>query len=68
MDDGRSGSGSLVVPAARVRVSAEAVRVGPARPADIPEPTVQVVREGDAIRTIQVTCSCGERICIRCDY
>jgi hypothetical protein len=68
MDDGRSGAGGLVVPASRVRVSAEAVRVGPARPADTPEPKVQVVHEGDAIRMIQVTCTCGERICIRCEY
>jgi hypothetical protein len=68
MDDGRSSSGGLVVPAARVRVSAEAVRVGPARTPEGPEPKVQVVHEGDAIRVIQVVCTCGERICIRCEY
>jgi hypothetical protein len=60
--------GSRVVPAARVHVSSEAVRVGPARPVNVPEPQVTVVREGDVIRTIEVVCTCGERIHIRCDY
>ena len=66
MDDGRPGG--LVVAGARVRVSGEAVRVGPVRAADEPAPKVQVVRDGDVIQTIQVVCTCGERICIRCDY
>ena len=68
MDDGRPVAGSLVVSGARVRLSGEAVRIGPARPADANEPQIQVVREGDAIQTIQVVCTCGERICIRCEY
>lgn len=69
MDEGRPASGSLVVSGARVRVSAEAVRVGPPRPVDTgPEPKVQVIHEGDVIREIRVVCTCGERICIRCEY
>lgn len=71
MDEGRAGSGSAIVPAARVRVSGEAVRVGPPRPAAPergPEPKVQVFREDDVIRMIEVVCSCGEHICIRCEY
>jgi hypothetical protein len=68
MNEGVPAVGGSVVPAARVRVSGEAVRVGPARPAGAPEPKVQVFHEGDAVRVIQVVCTCGERICIRCDY
>ncbi|QJW94395.1 hypothetical protein [Frigoriglobus tundricola] len=68
MDDGLSGAGSLVVSGARVRVSGEAVRVGPVRAPDEPAPKIEVVRNGDAIQTIQIVCTCGERICIRCDY
>ena len=68
MDEGRPVAGSLIVSGARVRVSGEAVRIGPPRSADANEPKVQVVREGDVIQTIQVVCTCGERICIRCEY
>ncbi len=62
MDDGRPLAGSLVVPGARVRVSAEVVRIGPPRPSDGTEPKIQVIREGDVIQTIQVVCACGEWI------
>jgi hypothetical protein len=68
MDEGPPAAGSLVVPAARVRVSGEAVRIGPPRPVGGPEPKIQVFHEDDAIRMIQVVCTCGERICIRCEY
>jgi hypothetical protein len=68
MDEGPPVAGSLVVPGSRVRVSGEAVRIGPPRPVGGPEPKIQVFHEGEAIRMIQVVCTCGERICIRCDY
>jgi hypothetical protein len=69
MDEGRAGPGGAVVSAARVRVAVESVRIGPPRQADgAPEPKVQVFHENDVIRMIQVVCTCGERICIRCDY
>jgi hypothetical protein len=69
MDDGRAGSAGAVVSAARLRASAGAVRVGPPRPAETgPEPKVQVFHEDDVVRMIQVVCTCGERIRIRCDY
>ena len=38
------------------------------RPVGGPEPKIQVFHEDDAIRMIQVVCTCGERICIRCEY
>lgn len=67
MDEARTGA--AVLPAARVKVSADSVRVGPARPvATGPGPQVSVVREGGAIRVIEVTCTCGECVRIRCDY
>lgn len=69
MDEGPTASGSPVVRAARVRVSEEAVRIGgPAKPDAPAEPTVRIVREGDVIQALEVTCSCGERIRIRCEY
>jgi hypothetical protein len=69
MDEERSGSGGSVVSAARVRVSAAGVRVGPPRSADgAAEPKVQAFHEDGAIRMIEVVCTCGERVRIRCDY
>lgn len=69
MDERKSGAGGGVVPAARVKVSSEGVRIGPPRSADAgTEPKVQLVHEGDVVRAIQITCTCGEQIIIRCDY
>jgi hypothetical protein len=65
MDEARPGA--PVVPAARVRVTAEAVRVGPPRAATA-EPQVQVVRDGDLVRAIEVTCPCGACVRIVCEY
>ena len=68
MPDG-AGTGGSVVRAARVRVSGEAVRIGaPVPDGHSGEPVVELVREGDVIQTIEITCPCGERINIRCDY
>lgn len=69
MGEGEAAAGGPVVRAARVRVAGEAVRVGAPAPAAGPGgPTVRVVREGDAVQALEVTCSCGERIRIRCEY
>jgi len=32
------------------------------------EPRIELIRDGDIIRAIEVICSCGERIRLRCDY
>jgi len=32
------------------------------------EPQIEVVRENDMIRAIDVTCSCGQKIRLVCDY
>lgn len=69
MDGGRAGTGGPVVRAARVQVSEEAVRIGAPSQEEVPgEPTVRIVREGNTIQALEVVCSCGERIRIRCDY
>ncbi len=44
------------------------------RPASVPKPThkhevkVELIREGDIVRVIELTCSCGEKHRIRCDF
>ena len=69
MDEGQTGSGGLVVSADRIRVSDEAVPIGvPHHGEARGEPKIQLVREGGVIRAIEVICSCGELIRIRCDY
>lgn len=69
MDEGQTGSGGLVVPADRIRVSDEVVSIGAPHPGESRgEPKIQLVREGGVIRAIEVICSCGELIRIRCEY
>jgi hypothetical protein len=60
---------SPVVNADRVRFGSEAVRIGVPRPGGAPrEPRIHLVREDGMIRAIEVTCTCGERIRIVCEY
>ena len=46
--------------------SGHKVTVGPAQAST--EPAIEVTRNEQGIETIEVTCACGERIIIRCDY
>jgi hypothetical protein len=36
--------------------------------APVVAPRIELVREGDVIRAIEVTCSCGEKIRLHCVY
>jgi hypothetical protein len=58
-----------VVTAARIRVSDEPIRVGaPSVVLAHGEPKIQLIREDGTVRAIDITCGCGEKIRIRCDY
>ncbi len=59
---------SVVIPGPHVRLSPEAVPVGPRRHVPAAEPRVELVREGDVIRAIDVICGCGSRVRLRCHY
>jgi hypothetical protein len=65
-----NGAASVsVVTAARIRVTDDPVRVGaPMVTLAHGEPKIQLVREDGVVRAIDVTCGCGEKIRIRCDY
>lgn len=53
----------------QVKVSTDTVRIGaPVAHAKHGDPTVQLVREDGVVRAIDITCGCGERIRIQCDY
>jgi hypothetical protein len=56
-----------VIPGLRVRVSKQAAPVGPSAGA-LAEPSVEVVREGDVVRAIDVACGCGQHIRLLCVY
>lgn len=69
MDAAWPGAGGAVVPAGRVKVTADAVPIGAPRMGETRgEPKVQLIREDGVIRAIDVLCSCGQCIRIRCEY
>jgi len=63
-----------IIPGGRVQFTGEMVHViipqervdGPAHSAG--EPQVTLVREGDVIQAIEVTCTCGRKVRLRCVY
>jgi hypothetical protein len=61
------GKDSAVIglPHLHERIAEAAKPVEPPKPA---EPIVKLNRDGDVIRSIEVTCTCGERIVINCVY
>jgi hypothetical protein len=32
------------------------------------DPVIEVIREGDIVRALDITCSCGQRFRVLCDY
>lgn len=53
----------------QVKVSNDTVRIGaPVAHVKHGEPTVQLVREDGVIRAIDITCGCGAKTRILCDY
>ena len=69
---------SRVISGSRVKVGKDSAVIGlphlherlstPAAASKPAEPIVKLNRDGDVIRSIEVTCTCGERIVINCVY
>jgi hypothetical protein len=57
-----------VIPGSQVRVSEEAAAVGVPRPTPGGAPHIELIRDGEVIRAINVTCSCGQRLRLLCTY
>lgn len=60
-----------VLPGHRVIQTTETARVGSSHvhPRTVGgQPKVELVRDGDIVKAIDVTCSCGEQIRIWCSY
>ncbi len=64
-----------IIPGQLVHVTGEAVRVAiptaapaAAAPPAAGEPHIELIREGDVVQAIEVTCTCGRKIRLRCLY
>jgi hypothetical protein len=59
---------SNVIPASDIRLGAEPVAlfIPGQRPCN--EPRVNLIRDGDVVRAIEVICTCGERVVLTCVY
>jgi hypothetical protein len=56
-----------VVPGHCIQLAGETARV-PIPGHSVAEPRIQVIREGDEVRAIEITCSCGQKVRLRCVY
>ncbi len=56
-----------LVPGNRVRVGAERARISPPG-LDAHEPQIILIRDGDAVKAIEVICTCGKRIRMNCVF
>ncbi len=57
-----------LVPGRCVRLSDETAHVAIPGHQAASQPRVDLIRDGDEIQAIVVTCTCGERIRLRCVY
>lgn len=67
MEQTEAGANHGLVPGHRVRVGKDRTRVGPGHEPET-EPQIILVRDGDAIQAIEVVCTCGQRIRLKCVY
>lgn len=61
-------SHSAVVPGSRVIRSAELAHVGGRTAVHHGAPSIELIKDGNTVRAIDVTCSCGEKIRLWCAY
>jgi hypothetical protein len=57
-----------ILPGHRVVQTTEVARIGAPHVGTAEEATVELIREGDVVKAIDITCSCGEKIRIWCSY
>ena len=64
----RDAANRGVISGTQVRLTGETARVVPPRQPGDCEPRIDLVRNGDQIRAIDIRCSCGKRIYLECEY
>jgi hypothetical protein len=57
-----------VVPHDRVRATQQVARIGVQGQPAGPEPQIHLIREGEAVKAIEVVCTCGQRIRLNCVF
>ena len=57
-----------IVPGSRVRRSDEMAKVGEPHSMGAGQPVIELVKEGDIVKAIDVTCSCGQKFRLWCAY
>lgn len=57
-----------IIPGRCVRLSGESARVSVPRHGSNGEPHVELIRDGEVIQAIDITCPCGQHIRLRCVY
>jgi hypothetical protein len=60
--------GRSVVPSQLVRVAGETAHIPIPGTTPLAEPKVELIRAGELIQAIDVTCACGRKIRLRCIY
>jgi len=59
---------SNIIPASHIRMVGGPLPVGLPGEESCAEPQVNVIRDGDVIRAIEVVCTCGQRVVLDCVY
>lgn len=59
---------AAILPGHRVVQTTEVARIGGAHSHPTGQHKVELIREGDVVKAIDVTCSCGETMRIWCSY
>jgi hypothetical protein len=63
------GPKKSVIPGQKVRVLEEAARVGaPSGEAGGHLPRVELIRDGEFVQAIDVQCTCGQKVRLKCIY
>ena len=62
------GPHRAVIPADEISLVGTPLCVGAEAGGHASGPTVELLREGNVIRAIDITCSCGQRIRVHCSY
>jgi hypothetical protein len=68
LDQAEQHRSQAIVPGQCVRITGETARVAIPGQNNSAAPTVELVRNGDIVQAIDVTCACGRRMRLRCVY
>jgi hypothetical protein len=60
-------SDSRMIPSSRIQLTDRCVHVGSGAKS-AREPRVDLVRDASGVRSIRITCRCGEVLCVDLDY